>query len=124
MSIVDRYLEHSRIVRFENAGNPEVYLSSGDWMPRNFTRRVEVMFPLLDPSVRERAEQILDITLQDGASSWDLQPDGTWTPRRGGLASQQRFIDIARAEAVSLGDYDTSIEQAPRIRRKAKRKKT
>ncbi|MGZ5474235.1 MAG: polyphosphate kinase 1, partial [Thermoanaerobaculia bacterium] len=62
MSIVDRYLEHSRIVRFENGGNPEVYLSSGDWMPRNFTRRVEVMFPLLDPTVRELAEQILEIT--------------------------------------------------------------
>jgi len=123
MSIVDRYLEHSRIVHFDNAGNPEVWLSSGDWMPRNFTRRVEVMFPLLDPLVRERAEQILAITLEDGASSWDLQPDGTWTRRRGGLSSQQRFIDLARAEAVSLGDYDESIEQAPKIRRRAKRKR-
>lgn len=123
MSVVDRYLEHSRIVRFENGGQPEVYLSSGDWMPRNFTRRVEVMFPLLDPIVRERAEQILAITLQDGASSWDLQPDGTWKRRSGGLSSQQRFIDIARAEAVPLGDYDESIEQAPKIRRKAKRKR-
>ncbi|MGZ5431758.1 MAG: polyphosphate kinase 1 [Thermoanaerobaculia bacterium] len=124
MSIVDRYLEHSRIVRFENGGNPEVYLSSGDWMPRNFTRRVEVMFPLLDPTVRELAEQILEITLQDGASSWDLRPDGTWSRRSGGLSSQQRFIDIARAEAVALGDYDESIEQAPKIRRRAKRKKS
>ena len=123
MSIVDRYLEHSRIVRFENGGNAEVYLSSGDWMPRNFTRRVEVMFPLLDPVVIERATQILEITLQDGASSWDLQPDGIWTRRRGGVSSQQRFIEIARAEAVQLGDYDDSIEQAPRIRRRAKRKK-
>jgi polyphosphate kinase len=123
MSVVDRYLEHSRIVRFENGGQPEVYLSSGDWMPRNFTRRVEIMFPLLDPIVRAHAEQILAITLQDGASSWDLQPDGTWKRRSGGISSQQRFIDIARAEAVSLGDYDESIEQAPKIRRKAKRKK-
>ncbi len=124
MSVVDRYLEHSRIVRFENGGAPEVYLSSGDWMPRNFTRRVEVMFPLLDATAREHAEQILDLTLQDGASSWDLQPDGTWKRRSGGLSSQQRFIDITRAEAVSLGDYDESIEQASKIRRKAKRKKT
>jgi polyphosphate kinase len=123
MSIVDRYLEHSRIVRFENGGQPEVWLSSGDWMQRNFTRRVEVMFPLLDPSARERAEQILEVTLQDRASSWDLQPDGTWIPRRGGTSSQQRFIDTARAEAVPLGDYDESIEQAVRIRRKARRKK-
>lgn len=123
MSIVDRYLEHSRIVRFENGGNAEVYLSSGDWMPRNFTRRVEVMFPLLDATVRESAEQILNVTFQDGASSWDLQPDGTWTRRAGGISSQQRFIEIARAEAVSLGDYEQSIEQAPKIRRKAKRKR-
>ncbi|HEY0370618.1 MAG TPA: polyphosphate kinase 1 [Thermoanaerobaculia bacterium] len=123
MSVVDRYLEHSRIVRFENGGQPEVYLSSGDWMPRNFIRRVEVMFPLLDPTARAHAEQILDINLQDGASSWDLQPDGTWQRRKGGISSQERFIEITRAEAVSLGDYDESIEQAPRIRRKAKRKK-
>lgn len=123
MAVVDRYLEHSRIVRFENGGNAEVFLSSGDWMPRNFTRRVEVMFPLLDPVVRERAEQILAITFEDGASSWDLQPDGTWKRRSGGVSSQQRFIEIARAEAVPLGDYETSIEEAPKIRRKAKRKK-
>ena len=99
MAVVDRYLEHSRIVRFENGGNAEVFLSSGDWMPRNFTRRVEVMFPLLDPVVRERAEQILAITFEDGASSWDLQPDGTWKRRSGGISSQQRFIEIARASS-------------------------
>jgi polyphosphate kinase len=124
ISIVDRFLEHSRVIRFENAGAPEVHLSSGDWMPRNFVRRVEVMFPLLDATVRERAEKILEISLADAASSWELQPDGTWTPRRGGLASQQRFIDITRAEAVSLGPYDASIEQAPKIRRKARRKRS
>ena len=123
MSIVDRYLEHSRIVRFENGGEPEVYLTSGDWMPRNFTRRVEVMFPLLDPLVRKRAEQILEAALADRASSWDLQPDGKWVRRRGGISSQQHFIDTARAEAISLGDYDYSIEQAPKIRKKARRKK-
>jgi polyphosphate kinase len=123
LSVVDRYLEHSRIVRFENGGDVEVYLSSGDWMPRNFTRRIEVMFPLRDRSVRERAEQILDVTFEDTASSWELQPDRTWTRRHGGIASQQRFIDTARAEAVSLGDYDESIEQAPKIRKRARRKK-
>jgi polyphosphate kinase len=123
ISIVDRFLEHSRVIRFENGGAPEMYLSSGDWMPRNFARRVEVMFPLLDQQVREQAEQILEISLQDGGSSWQLQPDGTWQPRRGGSSSQQRFIDITRKEAVSLGDYDEAIEQAPKIRRKARRKR-
>lgn len=123
ISIVDRFLEHSRLIRFENGGSPEMFLSSGDWMPRNFLRRVEVMFPLLDETVRDLAEQILEISLQDGGSSWQLLPDGTWQPRRGGPSSQQRFIDIARKEAVSLGDYDEAIEQAPRIRRKARRKR-
>jgi polyphosphate kinase len=123
LSIVDRFLEHSRIIRFENAGVPELFLASGDWMQRNFIRRVEVMFPLLDAGVREAAEQILEISLRDAASSWQLQPDGSWVPRRGGLASQDRFIQIARAESVSLGPYDEAIEQAVKIRRKAKRKR-
>jgi polyphosphate kinase len=123
ISIVDRFLEHSRVIRFENAGSPEICLSSGDWMPRNFVRRVEVMFPLLDSTVRERAEKILEISLADNASSWELQSDGTWTARRGGISSQQRFIEITRAEAVSLGPYDAAIEQAPKIRRKARRKR-
>jgi polyphosphate kinase len=123
MSTVDRFLEHSRIARFENGGAPELYLSSGDWMPRNFARRVEVMFPILDPVVAERVEQILEISLRDEASSWDLQPDGRWTRRRGPFSSQERFIEITRAEAISLGDYDAAIEQAPKVRRKAGRRR-
>lgn len=123
ISIVDRFLEHGRIIRFENAGTPELFLASGDWMPRNFTRRVEVMFPLLDPATRERAEQLLEISLSDDASSWQLNPDSTWTRRKGAHASQQRFIDITRAEAVSLGNYDMAIEQAAKGKRKARRKK-
>jgi polyphosphate kinase len=123
LSIVDRFLEHSRIVRFENGGSREIYLSSGDWMPRNFLRRIEVMFPLHDPAVRERADRILDTALEDTASSWILQADGTWERRRGDLSSQQRFIDLARAEALPLGPYDAAIEQAPRIRRRKARAK-
>jgi len=123
ISIVDRFLEHARVIRFENGDAPEIHLSSGDWMPRNFVRRVEVMFPLLDPAARERAEQILEISSRDGASSWQLQPDGSWTPRRGGLSSQERFIEITRAEAVSLGPYDAAIEQAPKIRKRKARKR-
>jgi polyphosphate kinase len=124
MSVVDRFLEHSRIIRFENGGAPEIYLASGDWMPRNFFRRVEVMFPLLDPVVRERAEQILEITLGDSASSWELKPDGSWAARKGGYSSQTRFIEITRSEAVALGPYEAAIRQAPKIRRRAKRRKS
>jgi polyphosphate kinase len=121
ISIVGRFLEHARIVRFENGGSPEVWLSSGDWMPRNFQRRIEILFPLLEPASRDRASAILDLGLADAASSSTLQPDGTWTALRGGLSSQDRFIEMARAEAVALGPYDAAIEQAPKIRRKKAR---
>ncbi|HEX9984064.1 MAG TPA: polyphosphate kinase 1 [Thermoanaerobaculia bacterium] len=124
ISIVDRFLEHERIVRFENGGAPELFLSSGDWMPRNFTRRVEVTFPLLDRDVRARAERILELSLADTASSWELQSDGTWLRRDGGnLSSQTRFIEIARAESVRLGPYEEAIEQPSQVRRKARKKK-
>jgi polyphosphate kinase len=122
-SVVDRFLEHSRLIHFENGGEPEIYLSSGDWMPRNFTRRVEVMFPLIDPAVRLQATNILETSLQDRASSWELQSDGTWVRNRDGLSSQERFIEITRAEAISLGPYDDAIAQAPKIRKKKARKK-
>lgn len=121
-SVVDRFLEHSRIVRFENGGNPEIFLSSGDWMPRNFLRRVEVMFPLLDADALAKAQEILEWSLQDNASSWELRPDGKWVPLRGTFSSQQRFIDTARMESISLGPYDDAIEQAPKVRRRARRK--
>ena len=121
LSIIDRFLEHSRIIRFENGGHAEIYLSSGDWMPRNFHRRVEVMFPLRDNEACERASQILEILFHDTASSWQLQPDGSWVRSTGTFSSQQRFIDVTRAEAVSIGPYEASIEQAPRIRRRKAR---
>src|SRR5262249_16110025 len=64
-AIIDRFLEHARVFRFANGGNDEVYISSADWMPRNFHRRVEVLVPLLDPPVRRQAEEILAILYAD-----------------------------------------------------------
>jgi polyphosphate kinase len=123
-SIVDRFLEHERIVRFQNAGRPEVFLSSGDWMQRNFLRRVEVTFPLLDAGTRAAAEAILEISLRDTASSWQLQSDGTWQRREAKtpFSSQERFIEQARVEAVRLGNYEETIRHSTRVRRKAKSK--
>jgi len=77
-SIVGRFLEHSRIIRYANGGETEVYLSSGDWMPRNFLRRVELTFPVLDLGARARVEGILDAALAEVGDAWELQPDGTW----------------------------------------------
>jgi polyphosphate kinase len=106
ISIIDRFLEHTRIFLFRNAGNTEVYVTSGDWMPRNFFRRIEVTWPILAPQLRDRIElQILGTCLADDAKSWRLQPDGTYRRRKPGtrpIRSQQRFIEIARAEAVKI----------------------
>jgi polyphosphate kinase len=78
-SIVGRFLEHSRIYYFENAGEPEIYLGSADWMPRNLYERVEVMFPLHDPAVRRRVmEEILSNYLADTAKSRILKRDGNY----------------------------------------------
>lgn len=106
ISVIDRFLEHSRIFLFRNAGATEIYATSGDWMPRNFFRRIEVTWPIADPRLRERVElQILGTTLADDAKSWRLQPDGTYRRRKtapGPVRSQQRFIELARAEAVKI----------------------
>ncbi|WP_018169949.1 polyphosphate kinase 1 [Thioalkalivibrio sp. ALMg9] len=78
-SVLGRFLEHSRVFYFENGGDPEVFLSSADWMPRNFFRRVEVAFPVRDPELRDRvAEESLFNYLQDNATAWALQPDGSY----------------------------------------------
>ncbi|HEX7705908.1 MAG TPA: polyphosphate kinase 1 [Thermoanaerobaculia bacterium] len=121
VSIVGRFLEHARIVRFENRGEPKVFFSSGDWLPRNFHTRVEILVPLKEPAIAARAASILDAGLKDG-TSFLLGSDGSWTRRTGGVSSQERFIEMARAEAVPLGPYDLAIEQATGIRRKKARK--
>ena len=77
-SVVGEFLEHSRIYRFAVDGNVEVFAGSADLMDRNLDRRVEVLFPLLDPGVRRRADRILESLLADTRNSWILQPDGAW----------------------------------------------
>jgi polyphosphate kinase len=119
LSVIDRFLEHSRILLFRNGGATEVFATSGDWMPRNFFRRIEAVWPILNPQLRDRVElQILGTCLADDAKSWRLLPDGTYRRRKtppGSLRSQKRFIEIARAEAVKIEPGVT--------RRKTKRKK-
>jgi polyphosphate kinase len=79
VSIVGRFLEHSRVYCFENAGTPEVYLSSADWMPRNFLRRIEIAFPIKSPVLRDQIiKETLPNFLHDRVKSRELQPDGTY----------------------------------------------
>jgi polyphosphate kinase len=74
-SIVGRFLEHSRVFYFENGGEPQIFLSSADWMPRNLNRRVELMFPVADQAVRARVLEVLNMQWQDTAKAWFM--DGT-----------------------------------------------
>jgi polyphosphate kinase len=84
-SVVGRFLEHSRIFYFANGGKPDIYLGSADWMPRNLYERVEVLFPIKDPRLRERiCTEILPAYLGDNRKARLLGPDGVYTrPSRG-----------------------------------------
>ncbi|MGD0412286.1 MAG: polyphosphate kinase 1 [Verrucomicrobiota bacterium] len=102
-SIVDRFLEHSRIFYFENACQPEIFAGSADWMPRNFFRRVEVVFPVEDGNLRERIRgELLETILQDNVKARFLQPGGSYTRRRRRAGqearrSQNEFIKLAQS---------------------------
>ncbi len=77
-SIIGRFLEHSRVVMFGNAGHPEYYIGSADWMPRNLDRRVEVMAPIEDPALHRHIRGVLETCLRDNRQAWVLQADGTY----------------------------------------------
>lgn len=106
-SIVDRFLEHSRIFYFENACQPEVFVGSADWLPRNFFRRIEVVFPIRNGILRERIiSEILAVSLADNVKARFLQPDGTYRLGETGpraRRSQFEFIDLARESTVATG---------------------
>ena len=79
ISIVGRFLEHSRIFHFENGGQPKVFLSSADWMPRNFYRRIELAFPVENPMLRDQIiNEVLPSFLNDRVKARELQPDGSY----------------------------------------------
>lgn len=82
ISIIGRFLEHSRIWMFGNAGEPEYYFGSADWMPRNLDRRVEVVTPVANALFQKRLQSVLDVCLHDNRQAWDLLADGTYVQRR------------------------------------------
>ena len=97
-SIVDRFLEHSRIYYFENACQPQVFISSADWMPRNFFRRIELAFPIEDGNLRERIiSRVLALSLADNTKARVLQPDGSYRRilARGGQPHRSQFEFLA-----------------------------
>jgi polyphosphate kinase len=81
LSVIGRFLEHSRVYYFANDGAPEFYLGSADWMPRNFDRRVEVVVPVEKPALHERLSALLAMYLSDNRQAWELRSDGRWLQR-------------------------------------------
>ena len=82
ISVVGRFLEHSRVWLFGNGGDEEVYLGSADWMPRNFLRRVEAVVPVEVPRLRERLQRLLRTYLEDNRQAWELDAEGRYTQRQ------------------------------------------
>ena len=106
VSIVDGFLEHSRILCVHNGGADELYLSSADWMPRNLEHRVELMFPVEQDNLKRRLMDLLELYFNDNTNSHELQSDGTWvrqSPKRGGqIRAQERLCQTALQHTESL----------------------
>jgi polyphosphate kinase len=119
-SIVGRFLEHSRIFCFENGGEQEVYLGSADWMPRNLHERVEVLFPLKSPLLRDRVRyEILAAYLADNLKSRFLQKDGRylrpWQSPKGRRGSPPRGSSAFNAQEflIALAEGKATLEDIP-----------
>jgi polyphosphate kinase len=99
-SVLGRFLEHGRIYRFENAGEPEFFIGSADWMKRNLDRRVETIAPVNDDDLKNELDAIFKVYHEDNHSAWDMMPDGTYSRRRPDdgeepRASQDIFVSSA-----------------------------
>ena len=98
-SIIDRFLEHARVFYFRNGGHEEVYLSSADWMKRNLSKRLELLFPIVDANIRRRLIHALQIYFADNVKAWRLHSDGRYekVARKGAprVRAQQVFYCAA-----------------------------
>lgn len=121
ISIVGRFLEHSRIFYFANEGNEELYFGSADWMPRNFDRRVEVVTPIEDRRLHPRVCSLLETCLADNRQAWDLHPDGTYVQRKPGsdpvVSTHERLLQNSWGLQPLSGrtDHSQVIEQETKI---------
>jgi polyphosphate kinase len=117
LSILDRFLEHSRVYYFHNGGNPEIYSGSADWMPRNFKKRAEILYPIEDTELKTRIiDEILVTYLNDNVKARLMQPDGSYvrvTPKDGAklLRSQSALIAIARKGGLKSPPYEELVRK-------------
>ena len=107
-STLGRFLEHSRIYRFENAGDPEFFIGSADWMQRNLDRRMETIIQVNDPQLIQELEQTVQVYENDNCSAWDMRPDGKYIKRRPRKnqkrnAAQEVFIELIGKQAKNKG---------------------
>ena len=118
VSIVDRYLEHSRIFYFQNGGTEELWCSSADWMSRNLDRRIELMFPIMESAAFKEVKNILDTYFEDTESAMELNSDGTWTY----VSSQkngQRAQEVLYKKYKKLAEtHERKLETEFKVRRK------
>ncbi|MDD6456181.1 MAG: RNA degradosome polyphosphate kinase, partial [Lachnospiraceae bacterium] len=116
-SLVGNFLEHSRIFYFRNDGDEEVYMGSADWMPRNLDKRVEILFPVENPELKQRVIHILDVQLADTEKARLLQPDGTYgrVDRRGKvhICAQDTFCQEAEQAAKKKHTEETKRTFVP-----------
>lgn len=130
ISIVDRFLEHSRIFYFGCGGDPQVYIGSADWMDRNLSRRVEVVFPIEQPQLKNRLiNEILAITLADNVKARELLSDGSYrrltppSPEQA-VRSQAKFLELALQRAKEESATQTpAVDLPPTIRKTRKKPK-
>src|SRR4051812_45313779 len=118
LSIIGRFLEHSRLWHFANGGAEEFYVGSSDWMPRNFDRRVEAVAPIENPALHERLRALFMTYLDDNRQAWELGPDGVWTQREpeGAIrASHERLLrnSWGGARHTLTPHGESSTAQAP-----------
>ena len=114
ISVVGRFLEHSRIYYFHNGGEEEFYIGSADVMTRNLVSRVEVLTPVEPPGLRAELRIVLDILLGDQRSAWDMQPDGTYVQRNGGKGAES-------AHDQMINWVEGRFAEANRLRRRSAR---
>jgi polyphosphate kinase len=109
ISIVDRFLEHSRIYYFRAGGQKRIFLSSADWMPRNFYTRYEVAFPIHDPALKKFIrEVVLATSLADNTKSWLLKSNGTYE-RVDGSSMSRQIRSQFQFEALAKAGYQNTV---------------
>ena len=113
ISIIGRFLEHSRVFYFANGGDDEYYIGSADWMPRNLDRRVEVVTPVVDKALHPRLRGVLETCLADNRQAWELRPDGSYEQRTPGAEAERGTHRILLREPWGLEAPERSPSRTP-----------